>query len=301
MDAFEMRNISQDIRTVKINDIFKPKDKTLNKTSPAMPDIKITQHHAHNKFLARLIGKSSSVENLSTKSNNNNNRIVNHLSVDSEFSTTLKAKSLSSSEIFRPPASPGISRTSSINAINNCTRCSSVDSIIDHTNSDDGVLFVCPFNTECSVLFKASQIYQHFQSLHDGPLIQYFKPKLTTKLGFEGQSTYLITLDEKYFVLKIIQEANQSISDYNNVRIWAWLFGSKKLSSEYQLLVNLFDNDNNPILSTRSPIYSLNSVSWNDVKESKKAVFLNASTLKAINAVDIFVEAEIFKCEGHNL
>lgn len=37
------------------------------------------------------------------------------------------------------------------------------------------------------------------------------------------------------------------------------------------------------------------------MKESKKAVFLNASTLKAINAVDIFVEAEIFKCEGHNL
>lgn len=79
-----------------------------------IPDIKVTQTQT-TKLLTRLIGKSSSDDNLT--SNTMKMPCVNSSSVNEFDCSNLKAKSLSTNEI-RYDISPGISRTSSANKLN---------------------------------------------------------------------------------------------------------------------------------------------------------------------------------------
>lgn len=76
-----------------------------------MPNIKVSQAYK-NKFLSRIIGKSSSVDNLSSDTNTNNEKREDIFS-----DANLKTKSLSTNEIFLP-ASPMVSRSSSVSRIN---------------------------------------------------------------------------------------------------------------------------------------------------------------------------------------
>lgn len=72
-----------------------------------IPDIKITQSYT-NKFLTRIIGKASSVDNLSTTINPNS---------DSGENLFAKTKSLSTNEIFLSE-SPVVSRSASVSKVN---------------------------------------------------------------------------------------------------------------------------------------------------------------------------------------
>lgn len=93
VEAFNLREETSEIRAKKISLFFKSKT-----TSKKVPYVKVTQCHT-NRFLAKIIGKSTSVENLFSNS-----------LLDPASNENLKAKSLSSDEIFHtePPTKAGV-------------------------------------------------------------------------------------------------------------------------------------------------------------------------------------------------
>lgn len=106
-DTFDLKEDNEETRSTKIQQIFKNKGK---KTT--VPDIKVTPVYT-NKFLSRIIGKSSSVDNLSSDGCSSDDRREN-LFLDANF---FKTKSLSTNEIFLPE-SPMVSRSGSVSKIN---------------------------------------------------------------------------------------------------------------------------------------------------------------------------------------
>lgn len=117
-DAFKLRGEPADTLSTKMKQRLFGKKKMPEKRIPV---IEIKTHHVSpkNKFLTRIMGKSSSVENLSSTSNNKS-QSKNYLTVDHVgFSSNLKTKSLSSNEIFRQNSSPVISRYPSVTSSNN--------------------------------------------------------------------------------------------------------------------------------------------------------------------------------------
>lgn len=107
-DVFCLKEESQDERNAKINLIFRLK---FNKNKN-IPCIKITTAPA-NFFSKFNFRKSSSVENLSSNKHGTSN-----LSLDNEFNSNLKTKSLSTNEIFH--GSSTVSRCNSASRINKC-------------------------------------------------------------------------------------------------------------------------------------------------------------------------------------
>lgn len=95
------------MRASKIQQIFKNRAK-----KPNVPDIKVTPTTYTNKFLSRIIGKASSVDNLSSDTCSNGEIRENMFS-----DANLKTKSLSTNEIFLPE-SPMVSRSGSVSRIN---------------------------------------------------------------------------------------------------------------------------------------------------------------------------------------
>lgn len=178
IDAFDLKEETNDTRTQKIHQIFKPKTRNKN-----IPNIKVTQCHT-NKFLAKIVGKSSSVDNLSSS--------TKLLVPDS--SDTLKIKSLSSNEIFQVET-PTVSRAGSMIRLgrrkyNSTTMDDSLTNISDFGNRPNSfhgsfdfldtnlenqrlnsstnsvetleleeLSYYCPFDSKCSTLIKGINLY----------------------------------------------------------------------------------------------------------------------------------------------
>ncbi|XP_017781014.1 PREDICTED: uncharacterized protein LOC108565865 [Nicrophorus vespilloides] len=293
-DAFDLREDTHEARSAKMQQIFKIKSKK------APPSIKITQAHT-NKFLARLIGKASSVDNLSSK-----HPQAQQLLSDGQFASNMKAKSLSSSEIFNPDSS-SIARTGSINSIHRTHKprpgsyhgsfetLHVPDISMISANPQEGILYHCPYEKYCTCLIKGADIINHFKNNHSGPLTQYFNNKMRLLLSqIPTGGTYLISINDQLFFLKINHE-NMIKGRFGNMRIWAWLTGDKKHSTESHLLLNFFNEDtpNDSLMSIRSAVYSLSSVSWSDINETKKGVFISSQSLQAICSESTILEAEI--------
>lgn len=182
IDTFNLREEADETRAAKIQKIFKSNKK------PNVPDIKVTHSHT-NKFLAKIIGKSSSVDNLTC-----NKFLSPNITTDENYfnSSHLKTKSLSTNEIFQS-ASPSVSRSGSVSrlrreradqnviSINNSNfnvetsaSCHGSFESLDTKNStstphskgcnsfgylknlpqDEGILFYCPFSNSCTKLVK---------------------------------------------------------------------------------------------------------------------------------------------------
>lgn len=127
--------------------LFKYKAKTKN-----VPNIKVTLAHTNN-FLAKIVGKSNSVNNLS------NDQISTECN--------LKIKSLSNQEIFQDDKSPALSRTSSVTRLsrneknkiyltpNKSVSChGSFESLNCSSDLEEEILYHCPFALECNTLIK---------------------------------------------------------------------------------------------------------------------------------------------------
>lgn len=178
IDTFNLREEADETRAVRIQKIFKTNKKE------NVPDIKITHSHT-NKFLAKIIGKSSSVDNLTS-----NKFLSPNLCMDENYfnSSHLKTKSLSTNEIFQS-ASPGVSRSGSVSRLSRRERTDqntnsndfntelsaschgSLESLSTKNNTtqskvynsfgylknlpqDEGILFYCPFSNSCTKLVK---------------------------------------------------------------------------------------------------------------------------------------------------
>lgn len=102
-DTFGLKEDNEETRASKIQQIFKRKKNDV-------PDIKVTPSFT-NKFLSRIGGKSSSVDNLSSSTCLNNEAGENIFP-----DIYLKTKSLSTNEIFLPENS-AISRSGSVSRL----------------------------------------------------------------------------------------------------------------------------------------------------------------------------------------
>lgn len=174
VDAFNLREETSEIRAKKISLIFNSKT-----TSKKVPHIKVIQCHT-NRFLAKIIGKSTSAENLYS------NSFLNPASNEN-----LKAKSLSSDEIFhtefptKARVGPMMQQMIIAGSRNGSTRMNnSINSYSDFRDnrsaschgsyeflsySEDAVrlnngsqdeserdppTFYCPFDSKCSITIK---------------------------------------------------------------------------------------------------------------------------------------------------
>lgn len=142
--SFDLKGDTEEKKIAKIHQIFKSRSK--NKT---VPDIKVT-HAQTNRFLTRILGKSSSDDNLASGSTKG------HSSTLDGF----KAKSLSSNEI-NCNVSPVLSRTCSVQRIakkkgnyldvdGSVSLHGSFESL-DSTAVDADVAYKCPYDADCPI------------------------------------------------------------------------------------------------------------------------------------------------------
>ncbi|XP_022914994.1 uncharacterized protein [Onthophagus taurus] len=272
-EIFELKETPGNIRNNKIQQIFKiPQKKEIK-----VPDIKVTHAHA-NKFLAKLVGKSSSVDNLSTNNTSSNLGLSDN---------SLKTKSLSSTEIFN--GSPTVSRSNSIKKSYKNSRLGASSSISCHNSFenlnrvDDEARFIsCPFEQSCSNPIDSSNlILEHFQINHTGPLIQYFNSsfKLFPKNIHDVNNTYVINYFNKIFIVKILNEKP------NNFHIWSWVNNNKDGDTFYMVLK--VSHKNETFLNISLPCYPINK-KWKDINQMKHGV--NFSSTEFFSIDDVILE-----------
>ncbi|XP_023309876.1 uncharacterized protein LOC108916208 [Anoplophora glabripennis] len=334
IDTFNLREEADETRAAKIQKIFKSNKKG------NVPDIKITHSHT-NKFLAKIIGKSSSVDNLTS-----NKFLSPNISTDENYfnSSHLKTKSLSTNEIFQS-ASPGVSRSGSISRLSRRERTDQNIISINNSNfnvetsaschgslesldtkshtpqpkaynslgylknlpQDEGILFYCPFSNSCTKLVKGNNIFEHFQLNHsdNGPLIQYFSPKFeicSKKLEEENDICYAVTTEGNLFFLKVNSHKSDDTSMYlQDILIWVWYLGNKMSAKDYEFKVEIKSGDSDDVLlSVRSSVFSLGSVTLQEIIELKRGVFLSSKTLQALEfqSKKLTLDIHILKCDS---
>ncbi|XP_067002569.1 uncharacterized protein [Anabrus simplex] len=284
-EAFQLKDEAEEVRPAKLRErLFGNKKKPL----PA-PSVDKSSHilPPTNKFLARIMGKSSSVENLSSNPVTLTS-IPKHLSLDTEFNSTLKAKSLSTSEIFRP-LSPAVSRSPSmqtglhLRSSRPASYHGSLDSLTGRLSSDfgdsliqmhdDGSLYHCPCSAECTTLLKANGVMAHIQDYHDGPLVQYFKSRvlLSLPLPLEDSAVVAISAEGAMFFLSLVKEADGSWL------VWLWMLGSKREADTFRMVLTLRGGAHEVTYNT--PVLSLSSASWADITKSQRGVHITKEKL----------------------
>ncbi|KAG8304136.1 hypothetical protein J6590_101578, partial [Homalodisca vitripennis] len=283
-EAFHLREEPPETRSAKMRQRLVGKKKIPEVQRP-VAEVKPTLNPPKNKLLTRIMGKSSSVENLST-----NTKSSNSLSVD--FASNLKTKSLSSSEIFNQ-ISPAISQDSIISSNNVGVELSSsrsyqgsLESLTqrmltdfgDTELTDDGALYSCPFSHNCTAQLKRPSLFRHLQHEHTGPLVQYFSPQFTTDIPpcLPDHSLITITTEGNVYFLKIIPK-NQS--DYF---VWMWVLGGKFKAEALKLILTLRSSDvDSPELTFKSAVHSLANTSWSDVMNGDKGITLKKEIIEA--------------------
>ncbi|KAG5897400.1 hypothetical protein JTB14_013492 [Gonioctena quinquepunctata] len=315
VDAFNLKEESEEVRASRIQQIFKNRNK-----KATIPDIKVIQSYT-NKILAKLTGKSSSVENISSNAKLSSNNSADNDFVDGQ----LKTKSLSTNEIFISE-SPVVSRSGSISRLirkdlnllqvnhDNKRPASyhgsfeslernihlTVTSIHNSFNSletdaaeKDSILCFCPFSNDCTSLMKGKDVFDHFRNIHgdSGPLIQYFTSKITIflrELDTQEDISYVVFSNENIFFLKVSQDtAGESHKTIPNILLWVWYLGDKNASKYYEIQAEVKnDSKEDVLLSVRSSVFSLCSTSSEEIKDSKKGIFLSSKSIEALGYIE---------------
>ncbi|XP_030746330.1 uncharacterized protein LOC115875092 isoform X2 [Sitophilus oryzae] len=305
VEAFDLKEENKDNTAQKIQQIFKPKPK-----NKIIPNIKVTQCHTNN-FLSKLMGKSSSVDNLSS----------NFKFLSPNDSETMKIKSLSSNEIFQAET-PTVSRAGSILKLsrrkdNNTTTMDdsltnisdfedrpasfhgSVEFLDNHlsersdTNEElckNQLTFHCPFQSKCTSLIKENEIMQHFETNHEGPLVQYFGKTIQISIRkLDNENCFMINNAGCTYFVKTYANSEVTLGDSStsDIFLWCWYLGTKIGAKSFELEVELKTTSlKMPFFRVRSPISSLHSTSFYDIKEFNKGIFLNSETIKSLGCVD---------------
>lgn len=144
--AFNLKEEPEQKRTAKLQQIFKLPTKPKN-----VPDIKITQYTQTNRLLSRILGKSSSDDNLASSSS------TKEFPPKQTFlSSELKAKSLSSNEI-NCTVSPVLSRASSTQRLKSkngnlldVDKSESLHASFESLASEEEISYKCPYNAFCA-------------------------------------------------------------------------------------------------------------------------------------------------------
>ncbi|KAK4871562.1 hypothetical protein RN001_015686 [Aquatica leii] len=312
-DVFGLHDDTQQIQKTKMQSIFK-----LNAKKKNIPDIKITQSHT-NKFLARIIGKSTSVDNLSNECDKS--PLTTRRVLEDDFGNTLKAKSLSTSEIFK--TSPCNSRTSSFNNIDSnkyagkrflnldngvesgpASYHGSIESMEQSLNvevatlNNVGVLYPCPYLDTCMTTIRESQVFTHFQETHSGPLVQYFQPKVQLSFSIlraNQDLCYVLHVINKTFFLRMLdnlQQCKKKNGLASDVLLWMWILTDSDVFNDFQFQVEVLNAKEEVLLSVSSPVYSLWKKSWKSIVDNKRGVFLNLDMLEQFGAITLSVQVQ---------
>lgn len=304
IDAFDLRDKEESKRPKMLRQKLCGEGR---KKKTEKPEIKVNfLSMPTNKLLTRLMGsgKSSSAENLSDSdlvSTSGNLSIPK----ENDFYSGLKAKSLSSSEIFRPDLQP-LSRTASI--VSNRPGSGLLDvrpltlskrPASYHGSSEDlqsrlfndfGIEFAaakaeqncnCPCDPQCLKPVSSLNVMKHIQEYHDGPIVHFFKPKIEIQLplSYPNSTVITITAFHTLFIVKILDYA---IEEKNN-RIWIWNVSD---TGRFNATVGLF-GESGVIISSQCQVVSLVSVNWDQVIDNNCGILFN------LNEKNIRVELEI--------
>lgn len=249
--------------------------------------VKPTFNSPKNKFLSRIMGKSSSVENLSS-----NTKSSNLLSVDSCFKSNLKSKSLSSNEIFNQ-LSPAVSQssipttnTADMGLSSSRSYQGSFESLTQRMMTDfgemevadDGATYVCPASPECTAQLRRPSVFRHLQNEHRGPLVQYFTSQIILDIPLCLPEDALITIsgEGNVYFLKIMS------TNETDFLVWMWVLGGKFNSEALKLVLTLKSEEtDSPELIFKSAVHSLVNTSWAEIVSGNKGVLLKKDTIDA--------------------
>ncbi|XP_058812670.1 uncharacterized protein LOC131677100 isoform X1 [Topomyia yanbarensis] len=264
------------------------------------------QIHSHtHKFLARIMGKSSSVDNLSK----------NQLCEQGEELQGLKVKSLSlsSSEIFRRDNTVSVPRCTSSNRLApelaaSCNSLSTrrqtsslscnvsaeslgsipengVQIVVPGANSrQQGVTYCCPCGEYCSDKINVSELEQHVTEHHRTPIISFgtasAEISLPPRTPVDNACLVLILHGHKFW-LKLIS----SPSSVGDIFISALLQGDETECRNYALEVVIRKAGLHQILGkeliSRSEVHSMEGKSWNDISNTRSGVYYTGECIKS--------------------
>ncbi|KAL0269888.1 UNVERIFIED_CONTAM: hypothetical protein PYX00_007473 [Menopon gallinae] len=259
-----------------------------NRIKNKTPEIKINfLASPTNKLLSRLLGsrKSTSAENLS-----NSTRSPSNLSVPTEddFYSSLRAKSLSSNEIFTPdPQMP--SRTPSIlssrpgsgllepitfskrpasyhGSSENLNSRIQMDFGTDFSKGEPPITCYCPFEADCEQIMS-TDIMHHLRKNHEGPVLHFFKPKIQFDLPLpNSNSTIIVTTLGTLFIIKVLDYEGRK----KNHHLWIW---NTHDDGRYYAEVTLKEISSQK--ANRCQILPLSSYSWKKIVSENCGLKIN--------------------------
>uniref|UniRef100_A0A182XVG5 Uncharacterized protein n=1 Tax=Anopheles stephensi TaxID=30069 RepID=A0A182XVG5_ANOST len=278
--------------------------------------------HSHtHKFLARIMGKASSVDNLSKHHGQHAQPpdVVGDLQASKG-----KSLSLSSSEIFKRDNSVSVLRCPSANrlapelsasynslTIRRPTSSMSCNVSVESLSSipENGIhltvpvrpaqlSYHCPCGEYCSDVIAAPELQEHVTVHHRTPVISFGTASAEISLPPRtpvDNACLLLLLDGHKFWLKLISDT----STVGDIFLSALLEGSSELSKNYALEVIIrkegFDHILGKELISRSEVYSMVDKSWNDLVNTKAGVFYTGVCIRATFSPDteILLKASI--------
>ncbi|XP_049279755.1 uncharacterized protein LOC125762062 [Anopheles funestus] len=278
--------------------------------------------HSHtHKFLARIMGKASSVDNLSK--HHSPHTLPPDVVGDLQGSKA-KSLSLSSSEIFKRDNSVSVLRCPSANrlapelsasynslTIRRPTSSMSCNVSVESLSSipENGiqltvpmrpsqVSYHCPCGEYCSDLIAAPELQEHVTVHHRTPVISFGTASAEISLPPRtpvDNACLLLLLDGHKFWLKLISDT----STVGDIFLSALLEGSSEQSKNYALEVIIrkegFDHILGKELISRSETYSMVDKSWNDLVNTKSGVLYTGVCIRATFSPDteILLKASI--------
>lgn len=303
IDAFDLRGQEESKRRKILKEKLFGHKTGVSKSNK--PDIKINFINSPTcKFLNKLIrnGKCSSAENLTTTNSADKNS--NLLCALDEMHLGLKAKSLSSNEIFRMDGQ-SLSRTTSVLSSRPGSGLLDVQHVTyskrpasyhgsaeelykkqeSDIKSDESLqqkenICDCPCDSNCEKYVTESTFLKHVQEFHEGPMLHHFKPRVecTLPLGYKNSTILAITSFNTLFIIKILDPSLKS--DIN--RVWVWSL-NKKGSFTASITV---EQDGNTI-SAECPVLTLGSFGWQKVINGNYGVLLNLKNTTTTLKVEI--------------
>ncbi|KAJ4430063.1 hypothetical protein ANN_22272, partial [Periplaneta americana] len=189
--------------------------------------------------------------------------------------------------------------------------CESLQGRIDSDfGSDNTELRCCPCEQHCPSTIKAQEVLQHIQECHEGPLVHYFKPKLSLSLplALEDTAVVAVTYEGNLFFFKVFHLPPESeTSGPGDTLVWLWMLGSKVEADNYYLVLNLKGHgDQGKELHFRCKALSLCSTSWAEISSARRGICLTASKLienfamELEAGISIKMEAEVKdRTDGH--
>lgn len=260
IEAFHLKNQTVEERTKKLWERIFGKKKQDRKQS-RIPTPKASKaFEIKNKFLTRLIGKSSSVDNLSSQattfgpnlrkksisscdlssasqSKNLNNLIDDYASsaeslpnvTISRFSSTHNSREALNNASRNFYRSRSNTRNISNTEVENLFQFSTDISIGD--SNEGGTLYQCPISDVCSPMSSFSLLAHLHQ--HSGPIIRYFKPNFSISFpfSFDREAIFVVNCYEKSFFVNIIID--------NDIKVYIWLIGSKEHADQFRAAASL--------------------------------------------------------------